>query len=389
MPKRVFLIVLDSFGMGESPDAGRFGDEGSNTLASVAGSSRFHAPHLTALGLFNIDGAVGGKPSPDPVASFARLGERSPANDTTVGHWEIAGVAVDAPLPLYPQGFPADVMARLTALTGKEYLCNLPYSGTQVLDDYGEEHVRTGKPILYTSGDSVMQIAAHEDVIPLEDLYEICRKARAMMQPPHGVGRIIARPFVGAAGKFTRTRNRHDFSFPPPRPTMLDALTAAKIDVISVGKIYDIFAGQGIARSLTTTSNEDGMEKTIALAGEDFTGLCFVNLVDFDMLYGHRNDVDGYADAITRFDVQLGAFRKLLRPDDVVILTADHGCDPSTPSTDHSREYVPMLIFGEGIKSGVNLGTRDAFADIAATVLAYLGAEMKTEGTSFCNNVAM
>lgn len=389
MAKRLFIIVLDSFGMGALPDAALFGDEGSNTLAAVAASPRFHAPHLQALGLFNIQGTVGGQAVDQPLASFARMAEKSPGKDTTVGHWELAGAIAKRPLPTYPDGFPEKLLDQLYSCCHRQFICNRPYSGTDVLREYGLEHIRTGKPILYTSADSVMQIAAHEDIIPLSELYEICQAARALMQGEHGVGRIIARPFTGDPPDFVRTPNRRDYSLPPPAPTLLDILRKGWLDVIAIGKIHDIFAGKGISRTIKTGNNTQGMEQAIAVAGQNFSGLCFVNLVDFDMLYGHRNDVDGYAQAISDFDLQLGEFAAALGPDDAVILTADHGCDPSTPSTDHSREYVPMLMFGDNIRRGVDLGTRSTFADVAATAQAYFGLGLETQGTSFLGDVLL
>lgn len=383
MKKRIFVIVLDSFGIGEMPDAANYGDEGSNTLASVSKSAKFHMPTLGSMGLFNIDGAVGGRKSAAPMASFARMAELSKGKDTTVGHWEIAGVVTAYPLPSYPKGFPPDLVKCLSEVCSCGFLCNQPYSGTEVLRDFGAEHLRTHHPILYTSADSVMQIAAHEQAFTLERLYSVCTQARRLMQGKHGVGRIIARPFTGHYPNFSRTPNRRDYSLPPPSDTMLDHLSGAGFDVIGVGKIHDIFAGRGITRTVKTKNNADGMQKTIALAGEDFSGLCFVNLVDFDMLYGHRNDVDGYAAALSEFDLAFQKFKAFLLPDDIVIITADHGCDPATASTDHSREYTPMLIYGQSIRSGINLGTRQTFADIAATVQEYLGLDVKTQGQSF------
>lgn len=388
MDKRLFLIVLDSFGMGELPDAAEYGDTGSNTLLAVAGSPEFHAPNLRKLGLFNIDGAAGGEPVEEPIASFARMAERSAGKDTIIGHWEIAGLISKKALPTYPEGFPKELMDQLSREIRRPLLCGLPYSGTKVLQDYGVEHTKTGAPIVYTSADSVMQIAAHERVVELSELYRICEVARSMMRGEHGVGRIIARPFTGRAPNFTRTPNRHDYALSPTHATMLDVLQKRWLDVIAIGKIHDIFAGRGITHSVRTTSNADGMEKAIQLAKQGFSGLCFVNLVDFDMLYGHRNDIDGYAKAISEFDVQLGELMECLLPGDAVILTADHGCDPSTPSTDHSREYVPMLMFGHGIRQGVNLGTRPTFADIAATVQDYFTQPIKTAGESFLAHTA-
>lgn len=381
--KRVFLIVLDSFGIGELPDAAEYGDAGSNTLASVRRSPKLHIPNLQALGLYNITGVEGPKVAL-PSGAFGRMAEQSKGKDTTIGHWEIAGIISSQPMPTYPNGFPPEVVEALEQATGRGVLCNLPYSGTQVIADFGQEHLETGKLILYTSADSVMQIAAHEQLIPPAELYDICRKARKIMTGRHGVGRIIARPFVGEYPHFVRTANRHDFSLEPTGPTMMEALVEQGYDVIGVGKIHDIFAGVGIKESTgVNRNNADGMEKTLALARRDFTGLCFVNLVDFDMVYGHRNDVDGYAQALTEFDRQLGELLQELGPRDLLMITADHGCDPATPSTDHSREYVPLLVTGEGIRNGVDLGTRATFADIAATVQDIFGVPIRTAGESF------
>ncbi len=379
--KRVFLIVLDSMGIGELPDAHLFKDEGSNTLGAIRGDEHFNCPNLTALGLFNIQGIVGGVAK--PKASFARLGERSMGKDTTIGHWEIAGMVSPQPLPTYPNGFPQELLEEFSRLTGRGVICNAPYSGTEVIKDYGEEHIKTGKLIIYTSADSVFQIAAHEDIVPIQQLYNYCEIARNLLQGEHGVGRVIARPFTGKY-PFQRTPNRHDYSLLPPKQTMLDILSANGYETISVGKIYDIFAGKGVSESNRTVSNTDGMEKTLVLQKRDFEGLCFVNLVDFDMKYGHRNDIVGYAQAMTDFDIRLGEFLKGMREDDLLIITADHGCDPSTPSTDHSREYVPMLAYGKGIKAGVDLGVRASFADISATILEYFNLEKEgTDGQSF------
>ena len=374
MKKRGFLIVLDSFGIGEEPDAALFGDEGSNTLAAIAKSKEFAMPVMQKMGLFNIEGVSCHEKSTAPKASFARLQEASNGKDTTIGHWEIAGIESPKALPTYPNGFPKDVIDAFCEKTGYQVLCNRPYSGTKVLEDYGEEHMKTGALIVYTSADSVFQIAAHEDIVPVERLYEICEQARGLLVGEHGVGRVIARPFVGTCAKdFKRTSRRHDFSLKPPAHTMLDAVSKAGMDVIGVGKIYDIFAGQGVTRTIRTTGNEHGMEVTMQLAKEEFEGLAFVNLVDFDMIYGHRNDVDGYARAATTFDRQLEQLLPMLREDDILILTADHGCDPATPSTDHSREYVPLLVYGAQVREGGDLGTRMSFACIAQTVCEYLG----------------
>ena len=386
MKKRVFLIVLDSVGIGEMPDAAAFGDAGSNTLAAIRRHAAFDCPNLARLGLFDIEGVGGG--TGRAVASFARMREASMGKDTTIGHWEIAGIVSKQPLPTYPDGFPAALLARFEELTGRGVLCNLPYSGTDVIRDYGEEHLRTGKLIVYTSADSVFQIAAHEELVPVEELYRYCELAREMLVGEHGVGRVIARPFTGKY-PFTRTPRRHDYSLDPPAATMADVLAEHGLATISVGKIYDIFAGRGFSESHRTTSNDDGMEKTLALAERDFEGLCFVNLVDFDMTYGHRNDVEGYARAMTAFDRRLGELLPKLCEDDLLIITADHGCDPSTPSTDHSREYTPMLITGAHVKNGVDLGIRESFADIGQTVLDYFGLSTdRISGRSFWSDVA-
>lgn len=385
MSKRVFIIVLDSCGCGEMPDSYLWHDEGSNTLGAIRKDEHFDCPNLVNLGLFNIEGVGGGVS--DPKGSFARLKETSMGKDTTIGHWEIAGIISPKPLPTYPNGFPEDVIEEFEKRTGRKVLCNKPYSGTEVIKDYGEEHIKTGALIVYTSADSVFQIAAHEDVVPVPELYRYCQIARDMLQGEHGVGRVIARPFTGE-WPFTRTSNRHDYSLIPPHTTMLDVLKKHNLATISVGKIYDIFAGKSVSESNRTTSNANGMEVTLDIQKRDFEGLCFVNLVDFDMKYGHRNDIVGYASAMTEFDRYLGEFMKNMRADDMLIITADHGCDPSTPSTDHSREYVPMIVCGDGIKAGVDLGTRSTFADISATVLDYLGVDKEdTAGESFLPKV--
>ena len=382
--KRVFLIVLDSLGIGAAPDAAAFGDAGANTLRSVSGSAWFHIDTLKSLGLANIDGQAYLGPVERPRAAFARLTERSMGKDTTIGHWELAGVISNQPFPTYPDGFPPEVLDAFTAATGRQVLCNRPYSGTEVIKDYGNEHMQTGKLIVYTSADSVFQIAAHEDVVPVEQLYEYCRAARKLLRGKHGVGRVIARPFTGA-WPFTRTANRHDFSLVPPQ-TVLNVLADAGMDVIGVGKIGDIFAGSGITESHPTRSNAHGMEVTLELADRDFCGLCFVNLVEFDSHYGHRQDRDGYAKALAEFDRWLPKLLEKLGPEDALLITADHGCDPCDDSTDHTRERVPLLAYGESIKP-VNLGTRDRFADVAATVRDLLGVAYETEGTSFAEEV--
>lgn len=386
--KRIFLIVLDSFGIGGMEDAALYGDVGVNTLGTVSSSPFFSMPHMGELGLFRIDGVACRMPEDgmlcaNPNAAYGRMRERSKGKDTTIGHWEIAGICSPRPLPTYPQGFPKEILDQFSERTGRGVLCNLPYSGTQVIQDYGDEHMRTGKLIVYTSADSVFQIAAHEDVVELEQLYEYCRIAREILQGEHGVGRVIARPFTGpCGGQFVRTPHRHDFSILPPGTTMLDQLSREGMTVIGVGKIKDIFAGKGITEAVYTSGNEEGIERTLEYLNKDFEGLCFVNLVDYDMLYGHRRDIDGYAKALTYFDARLPEILGKMREDDILMMTADHGCDPGyTASTDHTREYTPFLMYGKNVRPG-NLGTRDTFADIAATVLDYFGIKPAFEGDS-------
>ena len=388
MVKRIFLIVLDSCGVGAAPDSAAFGDIGVNTLRSCAASPKFSIPHLIEAGLGNLDGIDYLPKTDHPTAALARLQEASMGKDTTIGHWEIAGIVSPNPLPTYPQGFPQEVLEEFEKQTGRGVLCNLPYSGTDVIRDYGEEQKKTGKWIVYTSADSVFQVAANENWIPLEELYDACRKARAILRGKHGVGRVIARPYVGQSpSEFRRTSNRHDFSLEPPKQTMLDAIKNAGLDTLAVGKIYDIFAGQGTTEHLFNKSNADGMAHTDDYAARDFHGLCFVNLVDFDMQFGHRRDVDGYANALTEFDTWLGQFLPKLGEDDLVMITADHGCDPAyTATTDHTREYVPLVVLGKQVKP-VNLGTRKSFADIAATVTELLNVPFETPGKSFAREI--
>ena len=386
MAKRVFLIVLDSFGIGELPDAKDYNDVGSNTLSAVRKSEKLNIKNLIEFGLYNIDGVEGG--ISNPIASYARLAEKSKGKDTTVGHWEIAGLVSSSPLPVFPNGFPDEIISEFEKRTGKKVICNKPYSGTEVIKDYGRQHLETGDLIVYTSADSVFQIASHEDKIPVNDLYSYSQIAREILVGKYGVGRVIARPFIGEY-PFTRTANRRDFSLKPTGKTMLDVISENGLDVISIGKIYDIFAGVGITEYTKTKDNADGIEKLFNFMDVNFNGRCFLNLVDFDSKYGHRNDVDGYASALTYFDEKLELIKNKLNSDDVLIITADHGCDPSTISTDHSREYVPMLIYGNEIKAGVNLNTRDSFADISATVLEILDIKNNNEldGKSFYNLV--
>ena len=381
--RRVFLIVLDSYGIGELPDAADFGDVGANTLRSITSSKEYNTPLMKQMGLFNIDGVDCQKGCEAPIASYGRLAEISKGKDTTIGHWEIAGIVSKRPLPTYPEGFPVELLEEFSRRTGRGVLCNKPYSGTEVIKEFGEEHLKTGKLIVYTSADSVFQIAAHEEIIPIEELYRYCEIARELLQGEHGVGRVIARPFIGEAGNFSRTARRHDYSLLPPENTMLDVLMEAGFATRGVGKIYDIFAGKGISDSVRIQNNVDGMEKTIEIMEQDFSGLCFVNLVDFDMVYGHRNDIDGYARAATTFDGQLRTLVEKMRDTDILMITADHGCDPGFPGTDHSREYVPLLVYGKDIKAGVNLATRSSFADIAATIQDIFEVEQKTAGISF------
>ena len=386
--KRIFLFVLDSFGIGAMPDSESFGDVGVNTLASCAGSGKLHIPNMIAAGLGNIEGVTCLPRADAPVGAVARLKEASMGKDTTIGHWEIAGIVSPDPLPTYPEGFPAEVLDAFEAATGRGWLCNKPYSGTDVIRDYGEEQMKTGKWIVYTSADSVFQVAANEELIPLEELYDACHKARNILRGKHGVGRVIARPFVGnAAANFKRTSNRHDYSLEPPTETMLDALKAAGKASIGVGKIHDIFAGIGTTEHVYNTSNANGMEHADHYAAQNFEGLCFVNLVDFDMVFGHRRDIEGYAKALNEFDAWLGQFMEKLTEDDLVMITADHGCDPGyTATTDHTREYVPLLILGKAIKP-VDLGTRASFADIAATVTELLGVSYDNPGKSFAKEI--
>lgn len=402
--KRVFLIVLDSVGIGEMPDAADFKDEGSHTVRACSTHDDFYMPNMAKMGFFDMDGAEVDKkntwldelrktPAKDFMVSgihrgaYARMMEQSKGKDTTIGHWEIAGVVSPSPLPTFPNGFPESFIREFEEKTGRKTLCNRPYSGTDVIRDYGKEHMETGALIVYTSADSVFQIAAHEQLVPIEKLYEYCEIARKLLCGSElGVGRVIARPFEGE-WPYKRTSRRHDYSLTPPSKTMLDHLLSHKKEVLAVGKINDIFAGQGIGEMVRTSSNEDGIEKTLSWMDRDFEGLCFVNLVDFDMLYGHRNDIPGYARALGYFDQKLPEIMAKLREDDLLMITADHGCDPATPSTDHSREYTPYLVIGKKVQTDVNLGTRNSFADIAATILDYLGVEEETAGESVLGKI--
>ena len=385
--KRVFLIVLDSFGIGQLPDGPDFGDVGVNTLASCQATGQLNIPHMIAAGLGNVDGVSCLPKASAPAGAYARLAEQSMGKDTTIGHWEIAGLVSARPLPTYPDGFPEEILRPFREATGRGVLANAPWSGTEVIEKFGEEHMQTGDLIVYTSADSVFQVAAHEEIVPPEQLYEYCRIARKLLVGAHGVGRVIARPFVGQPGSFKRTANRHDFSLQPPGTTLLDAVKAAGMDSIAVGKIYDIFAGVGTTEHVYNQSNADGMAHTMDYAKKDFHGLCFVNLVDFDMVYGHRRNAAGYAEALSEFDSWLEAFVQQLGPEDVVMITADHGCDPGySATTDHTREYVPLLVLGQQVKP-VNLGTRPTFADVAATAAELLGVELDTPGKSFAGEI--
>lgn len=390
MRKRVFWIVLDSVGCGEAPDAEAFGDAGSDTLGTCARSGLLDVPNMARLGLFSIDGTsfkseVPVKPE-DIEGIYGRAQEQSAGKDTTVGHWEMAGMISHTPLPTYPDGFPQEILDTLERAWGRKIICNKPYSGTEVIKDYGEEHMKTGAMIVYTSADSVMQIAAHEDIVPVEELYYMCRIAREVMQGKHGCGRIIARPFEGE-WPFKRTVRRHDFSLQPPRETVLDALKNEGFVNIGVGKIKDIFAGKSVMVSIPNQGNDYNMDRTIDVADCDFEGLCFVNLVDTDMIYGHRRDIPAYTKAINDFDVQLGKLMEKMGDEDIIIITADHGCDPGFKGTDHTREYVPVLAWGHSLKKGVNLGTLYTFADMAATIGEYFGIDYRGEGTSFLKSI--
>ncbi len=370
--RRIVCIVLDSVGIGAMPDAGVYGDVGSDTLGNVARRRRMRLPNLERLGLANIRQLDGLAPAEQPTGAFGKCALASPGKDTTTGHWEMAGIILEKPFPVYPNGFPPEILEPFEREIGRGVLGNKAASGTEIIAELGAEHVQTGKPIVYTSADSVFQIAAHEEVICLDQLYRMCQTAREMLRGPNEVGRVIARPFLGKPGHFTRTANRKDFAVPPPEGMLLDKLAGRNVPVYAVGKISDIFLGRGISMSVKTKDNCDGMQKTIAAMREQADGLIFVNLVDFDQLYGHRNDVEGYAAALEAVDGWLPEIP--LRRDDLLILTADHGCDPTTPSTDHSREYTPLLVFGDDVQAGANLGTRSSLADIGQTIAANFGA---------------
>jgi phosphopentomutase len=384
--RRVIWIVLDSVGIGEMPDADQYGDRGSDTLGNIARKRALHLPNLRRLGLANIKPLTGLAPDPAPRGSFGKCALASPGKDTTTGHWEMAGIHLEKPFPLFPHGFPPEVMNEFERRIGRNAIGNKAASGTEIIEELGEEHMRTGSPIVYTSADSVFQVAAHEEVIPLFELYKICETARDILRGPYEVGRVIARPFEGSPGNFKRTTNRHDYAVPPPRGMLLDQLADQGVNVFGLGKIFDIFLGRGIREYEKTKSNADGMAKTLNAMESAKSGLIFVNLVDFDQLYGHRNDVEGYARALEEVDAWLPAFESKLAPGDLAILTADHGCDPTTPSTDHSREYVPLLIYGDRVQGGANLGVRETLSDIGQTVAEVFKTRI-ARGRSFLNEL--
>ena len=382
---RVFIIVMDSVGIGELPDAAAYGDEGRNTVGNIARATGLDVPTLRALGLPRLVDI--GNPAPEPVGAFGRMAEASPGKDSVTGHWEIAGLILDRPFPTFPNGFPADLIDTFERRIGRPVLGNVVASGTQIIDDLGREHMKTGAPIVYTSADSVFQIAAHEEVVPLKELYDMCAVAFELAASGLGVGRVIARPFTGSAGRFQRTANRRDFSLDPFGPTLLDRLTAARIGVTAIGKVDDLFAGRGMTKAIHTKSDEDGMNAVERQLTETPTGLVFANLVDFDTLYGHRNDVAGYAANLERFDARLARFMTRLLPSDLLIVTADHGNDPTTPSTDHSREYVPLFVSGAPVRRNTPLGTRATFADLGQTVAAIFGVPPLEHGQSFLDDL--
>ncbi len=382
MFRRVIWIVLDSVGIGERPDAAAYGDAGSDTLGNIARRRALHLPNLCRQGLGNIKPIQGLPPAAEPAGSFGRCALASPGKDTTTGHWEMAGIQLEKPFPLYPNGFPREIMDEFERRIGRGTLGNKPASGTEIIRELGVEHMRTGSPIVYTSADSVFQVAAHEEVIPLWELYKICETAREILHGPHEAGRVIARPFIGSPGSFTRTANRKDYAVPPPRGMLLDVLDERGVPVYAVGKIFEVFLGRGIREYCKTKNNADGMAHTLEAMQSCDEGLIFVNLVDFDQQYGHRNDIEGYAMALEQFDAWLPRFLEHQKEGDLAILTADHGCDPTTPSTDHSREYVPLLVSGPRVKNAVNLGVRESLADIGQTVARNFSAKI-AKGLSF------
>jgi phosphopentomutase len=382
--KRVILTVLDACGIGELPDADKYGDVGSNTLVNTAKAvGGLNLPHLEKLGLGNIDSIPGVTPQEKTLGNFGKMAETSAGKDSTTGHWEIAGLILDRPFPVYPLGFPEKIIETFQKAIGREILWNKPASGTEIIKNLGEEHIKTGKPIVYTSADSVFQIACHEDVVPVDQLYRMCRRAREILTGENGVARVIARPFIGKPGFFKRTERRKDFSLPPPEDTILDIMKKNGFQVFGIGKIEDLFAGKGLTEAIHTKSNRDGVDKLIRVMKEEFSGLLFINLIDFDMLWGHRNDVFGFARGLEEFDQRLPEILNLLREDDILFITADHGCDPTTPSTDHSREYVPLLVLGDKLKKGINLGIRESFCDIAKTLEEIFNLKGIKNGRSF------
>jgi phosphopentomutase len=380
--ERVALVVLDSVGIGAMPDAGAYGDAGRDTLGHLCERRGLRLPNLVRLGLGNIRPLAGLSPQEKPEGAYGKAALLSPGKDTTTGHWEMAGIILDHPFPTYPHGFPPELIAQLEHAIGRETLGNYPASGTEIIKQLGEEHMRTGRPIIYTSADSVFQIAAHEDVIPIEELYRFCQAARELLQGEHRVGRVIARPFAGQPGAFKRTERRHDYAVEPPHPMLLSVLNAAGLEVVGVGKIPDIFLNRGITRALPGRNNRVALESTLAALADTGRGLIFSNLVDFDMLYGHRLDIEGYGLALEEVDAFLPSILARLRARDLLILTADHGCDPAGPSTDHSREYVPILATGPRVRHGVNLGTRPTLADVGQTVAESFGVKIP-RGESF------
>lgn len=384
---RVILIVMDSAGVGELPDAEQYGDMGSNTLGNISRAvGGLELPNTGRLGLGNILPLEGVPAMKSPAGAFGKLAEQSAGKDTTTGHWEIAGIILERPFPTYPHAFPPELIAEYERLIGRKTLGNKVASGTAIIDELGKQHMETGYPIVYTSADSVFQIAAHEEVIPINELYRFCQIARDMLVGEHAVGRVIARPFTGQPGSFKRTERRHDYSLTPPQDTLLDIIRAAGLEVMAVGKIKDIFAQRGVTRHKPAKNNADGMDKTLEFMAQGDAGLIITNLVDFDMVYGHRNNAAGYAEALREFDTRLPGVIERLQEDDMLVITADHGCDPTTQSTDHSREYVPVLVYGSQVQGGVNLGTRETFADLGATVAEALGQKLPT-GKSFLREI--
>lgn len=389
LTNRVFLLILDSLGIGELPDAKEYGDEGSNTLGHISYAALLSLPNLENMGLGLLGDFRGIKRTSNPSASYGIMAERSKGKDTTTGHWEMMGIILEEPFPTYPKGFPENIIEPFKRAIGRDILGNIPASGTEIIKDMGEEHIRTGKPIVYTSADSVFQIAAHEEIIPLKELYGICRAARKILAYPYNVSRVIARPFVGKPSSFIRTENRRDFSVEPPKSTLLDKMKEAGLEVVGIGKIEDLFAGRGITSSIHIRDNMDGIDQLINAMDNTDAGLIFTNLVDFDTLYGHRNDPAGYANALSEFDMRLPEILANMRDQDILVITADHGNDPTTPSTDHSREYVPLLVYGKGIKANINLGTRETFADIGQTIAEIFKMERLEAGESFLASISL